>query len=113
MVSTGFNYFGSQRTVTDENKWDFRIDYNISSKDKVFGRLTRDVTDETVAIPQPGADRIYPLHSWLAVLSWSRGFPAWLTRRESVWTGRFCRQADRSRVETATGRHFSACKTSA
>ena len=51
-----------------------RLDYNISSKDKVFGRLTFDKTDETVAIPQPGADRIYPLHSWLAVLSWTHVF---------------------------------------
>jgi hypothetical protein len=74
VVSSGLNYFGAQRIVTDENKWDARIDFNISSKDKVYGRLTYDLTDETVAIPQPGANRIYPLHSWLAVLAWSHVF---------------------------------------
>jgi len=73
-VSSGLNYFGAQRISTDENKWDVRLDFNISAKDKLFGRLTYDLTDETVSIPQPGADRIYPLHSWLAVLSWTHIF---------------------------------------
>jgi len=45
-----------------------------NSKDKVYGRLTYDLTDDTVAIPQPGDNRIYPLHSWRAVLAWSHVF---------------------------------------
>jgi hypothetical protein len=73
-VSSGLNLFGTQGVNTDENKWDARIDYNISSKDKIFGRITYDQTDETVADLRPGASRIYPLHSRNAVISWSRTF---------------------------------------
>ncbi len=93
VVSSGLNYFGTQRTVTDENKWDVRVDFNISSKDKIYGRLTYDLTDETVAIPQPGANRIYPLHSWLAVLAWSHVFSPSMVNEARVGLDRAFLQA--------------------
>jgi hypothetical protein len=79
VVANGFNYTGSQETSTNDNKWDVRMDYYLSSKDRIFGRMDYDQTDETIINPQPGANRIYPLHSRLAVLSWSRVFsPSWV-----------------------------------
>ncbi len=92
-VSSGLNYFGSQLNSTDENKWDVRVDYNISTKDKIFGRLTYDFTDQTVVIPQPGANRIYPLHSWLAVLGWTHVFSPTLVNEARLGLDRAFLQA--------------------
>ncbi len=72
VVRTGINYFGSQRVITDEIKFGGRIDYLLSAKDRVFGRMTYDETDQTNLSPQRGSARIFPLHSRNAVLSWSR-----------------------------------------
>jgi len=70
----GTNFFGQQRVAQDTYKWDTRVDYNISDKDRVFGRLNWDQTDQTDANPQKGSERIYPLYGRNAVLSWSRTF---------------------------------------
>ena len=68
----GTNYFGQQRTAQNSYKWDTRVDYNISDKDRVFGRINWDQTDQTDFNPQKGSERVYPLYGRNAVLSWSR-----------------------------------------
>ncbi|MEO8130602.1 MAG: hypothetical protein ABI822_26105, partial [Bryobacteraceae bacterium] len=68
----GTNFFGQQRVAQDSYKWDTRVDYNISDKDRVFGRINWDQTDQTDANPQKGSERVYPLYGRNAVLSWSR-----------------------------------------
>lgn len=70
----GTNFFGQQRVVQDTYKWDTRWDYNLSEKDRLFGRVNWDQTDQTDANPQRGSERIYPLYSRNAVVSWSRLF---------------------------------------
>ena len=70
--SRGLNFFGQQRTVQDTYKWDTRVDFNATTKDRLFGRIYWDQTDQTDINPQRGASRVYPLYGRNAVLSWSR-----------------------------------------
>ena len=70
--STGVNLIGTQRVVTDDIKFGGRLDFVASSKDRIFGRMTYQDTDQTDENPQRGASRIYPLYSRNAVISWSR-----------------------------------------
>jgi len=70
--ATGTNFLGTQRVVTDDIKFGGRMDYVANSKDRIFGRMTYQDTDQTDENPQRGGSRIYPLHSRNAVLSWSR-----------------------------------------
>jgi hypothetical protein len=68
----GSNFIGQQRVTLDAYKWDTRVDFNISDKDRIFGRINWDQTDQTDANPQKGSERIYPLYGRNAVVSWSR-----------------------------------------
>ena len=72
MRARGTNFVGQQRVALDAYKWDTRVDFNISDKDRVFGRINWDQTDQTDANPQKGSERIYPLYGRNAVLTWSR-----------------------------------------
>ena len=71
---TGINFLGVQRVVQDTDKFDTRWDYIMSEKNRIFGRFTSDITDQTDENPKRGASRVYPLHSYNGVLSFSRIF---------------------------------------
>ncbi len=70
----GANFYGQRRVVQDTYKWDTRIDYNISAKDRLFGRINWDQTDQSNVDIAPGSEQIYPLYGRNAVIAWSRTF---------------------------------------
>ncbi|MBL8291614.1 MAG: TonB-dependent receptor [Bryobacterales bacterium] len=70
--AAGSNFIGLQKVVVDGFKYDTRWDWVISSSDRIFGRVNRDITDQTDQEPKRGGSRVYPLHSANAVISWSK-----------------------------------------
>ncbi|HKE23106.1 MAG TPA: TonB-dependent receptor [Bryobacteraceae bacterium] len=50
------NFFSSQPQQTNSNQYDIRIDENISTKDAVFGVLSRQTTNQSAAQPFPVVD---------------------------------------------------------